>query len=121
ASTERACGPTATTRDQASRRAPIAAVAGITMPPDDRRSPASVSASHRIRSWSILIGALSADPDEPVAPADATDALLIGPSSGDLAEHDHQRDHADDRAGRLQDVVRARLARLRVDVVRLDL
>ena len=37
----RTCGPTATTRDQASRRAPIAAVAGITMPPLERRSPGS--------------------------------------------------------------------------------
>ena len=37
----------------------MAAVAGMTMPPDERRSPASVSDSHRMRSWSILIGVLS--------------------------------------------------------------
>src|SRR3954471_23107522 len=88
-STERACGPTATTRDQARRRAPMAAVAGITMPPDDRRSPASLSTSTRIRSWSILMGVLSF----------TTGTAL----RGDLADHDEQRDHADDPAGDLQD------------------
>ena len=39
-------------------RAPMAAVAGMTMPPEERRSPASLSTSTSTRSCSILIGAV---------------------------------------------------------------
>src|SRR3954470_23899012 len=50
----------ATTFDQASRRAPIAAVAGMTIPALDLRSPASGSTDTRTRSCSIWIGVFSA-------------------------------------------------------------
>src|SRR5687768_3912344 len=99
-STARACGPAATTRDQARRLPPIAAVAGMTMPPEDRRSPDSWSSSTRIRSWSILMGVLS-----------VTD---------DLAEDTQQDEDADGAPDDLEDVVGARLAGGRVDEVRLE-
>src|SRR6478735_9239545 len=102
-STARACGPTATTRDQASRRAPMAAVAGMTMPPLERRSPASWSSSTRIRSWSILMGVLSL-------------TVLLD----DLAGDDEERDDADGDARDLEDVVGAWLPGRPVHEVRLD-
>lgn len=37
----------------------MAAVAGMTMPPEERRSPASDPTSTSTRSWSILMGVLS--------------------------------------------------------------
>src|SRR5262245_44489689 len=77
----------------------MAAVAGMTMPPAERRSPASLSSSTRRRSCSILIGVLS-----------VTD---------DLADHAEQHDDADDTADDLEDVVGAGLAGGRVDEVRL--
>src|SRR4051812_21555371 len=114
-STARACGPTATTFDQASRRAPIAAVAGITMPPAERRSPDSRSSSTSSRSRSILIGVLS------VTLARVLPVLGGGcGSAGGPADHREQHDHAHHAADGPEDVVGARLARDRVDVVRPD-
>src|SRR5699024_3574209 len=49
------CGPAATTLPQ-TRRRPMLAVAGMTMPAEDLRSPDSGPGSSRIRSWSIRIG-----------------------------------------------------------------
>src|SRR4051812_14129491 len=50
----------ATTAAQESRR-PTAAVAGMTMPEVDRRSPASPSTETRTRSWSMRIARRSGD------------------------------------------------------------
>ena len=107
ASTARACGPTATTRDQASRRPPMAAVAGMTMPPDERRSPDSLSSSTRIRSCSILMGVLSFPSG-------------LGAQLATLRMKREQRDRADHAAGDLEDVVGARLPGRGVDEVGLD-
>ncbi|CAM5434863.1 hypothetical protein SFUMM280S_06484 [Streptomyces fumanus] len=57
-STVRTFCPTATTSAQASRR-PTAAVAGIRMPPPERRSPSLVSCRTSTRSCSIRMGSLS--------------------------------------------------------------
>src|SRR4051812_19784230 len=54
----RTFGPTATTSAHASRF-DICAVAGITMPPADRRSPSAAPNWTRTRSFSILIGSFS--------------------------------------------------------------
>src|SRR3954469_12088577 len=105
-STVRTCGPTAATRDQASRRPPIAAVAGITMPPVERRSPASESTETRTRSWSMRIGVLSA--------TDPSHRLLR-----EAAYDDHEDHEPDDGAAHLEDVVGARVA-VRVHEVRLQ-
>ena len=51
-STWRTLGPVATTSAQASPRATTEAVAGMRMPPPERRSP-SLSIETRTRSWSI--------------------------------------------------------------------
>src|SRR5699024_2370177 len=48
-------GPAATTLPQ-TRRRPMLAVAGLTMPAEDLRSPDSGPGSSRIRSWSLRIG-----------------------------------------------------------------
>src|SRR3954447_2606589 len=89
-------------RDQASRRPPIAAVAGITMPPLERRSPWS-STETSTRSCSIRIGVLSFS------------SVTAGASlSGHLADDDDERDEACDPPGDLEDVVGAGVA-LRVD------
>src|SRR5699024_6260255 len=52
---DRAGGPAATTWPQTGRR-PMLAVAGMTMPAEDLRSPDSGPGLSRIRSWSIRIG-----------------------------------------------------------------
>ncbi|EKX68548.1 antioxidant, AhpC/TSA family, partial [Streptomyces ipomoeae 91-03] len=57
-STVRTFWPTATTSAQARRR-PTAAVAGIRMPPPERRSPSAVSCRTSTRSCSIRMGNLS--------------------------------------------------------------
>src|SRR5689334_22437415 len=112
-SIDRACGPTAITSAQARRLPPIAAVAGMRMPPLERRSPASSSSSTRIRSCSILIGRLSPD----CAPTFVVAPLISG---GDLAHQDEQRDRSGDAADDLEDVVRAGSSAGGVDEVGLD-
>src|SRR5215213_4687831 len=108
-STARTCGPIAATRAQLSRLLPRAAVAGMTMPPLLRRSPASLSSCTRTRSWSIRTAVLS-----------VLMAFVRGGSSGrhaaDEDEHPDEREHAADH---LEDVVGARVA-VRVDEHALD-
>src|SRR3954451_15223585 len=103
--TVRACGPAATTRDHTRRREAIAAVAGITMPPAERRSPFSWSTSTRSRSWSILMGSF------------ADTATSVG---GDLADHGEQHRGSDHATDDLEDVGRPGLTGPQVDEVALD-
>src|SRR4029079_15025914 len=86
----------------------MSAVAGLNIPADERRSPLSWSISTRSRSWSILIGSLSA-------------TSRLDPSvGGDLAEHADQQYDADHSSGHLEDVRGARLPGAQVDEVALE-
>src|SRR5262245_14489110 len=75
----------AATLDQASRRAPSAAVAGMTMPPLLRRSPDSLSSCTSTRSCSIRIGVLSVM--ERTSARDAADQHDHGHEACDAARH----------------------------------
>src|SRR5689334_13190672 len=78
----------------------------MTMPPVERRSPASLSSSTSTRSCSIRIGLLS--PTSVSCPT----------SAGDATDHDEQADEPDHPADDLEDVLGARVAVL-VDERRL--
>src|SRR5690348_17277686 len=100
----------AATLAHANRCPPIAAVAGITMPADERRSPASLSSTTSTRSCNIRIGVFS-------APRAGPSCWLT--SARDLPQHHHRGDQAEHRSGHLDDVVHARPT-LRVDEVGLE-
>src|SRR3712207_4045133 len=99
-------------RAQPRRRFPRAAVAGITMPPLLRRSPASVSSWTRTRSCSIRTGVLS------VLTVAARRRRTA--SGRDAADEDEQAHEAEDAADDHQDAVGAGVA-VGVDEDRLEL
>src|SRR5690348_4253107 len=105
-----------TTRHQLSRLPPIAAVAGIRMPPLDLRSPASRSRTTRTRSCSIRIGSCFSPSVCLVV------RLVTRVLAGDLADQGEDHHEPDDPAGDLDDVVGARAVRVHEEALdRADL
>src|SRR4051794_21091474 len=79
----------------------------MTIPPDERRSPASLSTSTRIRSWSMRMGVFSV-------------MASVG-SAGDPADEGEQDHGAHHTADHLKDVLGPRLTREPVDEEALHL
>src|SRR3954447_1622439 len=107
--TWRTLGPTPRASPQTSRLA-TCAVAGMRMPPVDRRSPSSLRSATRTRSCSIMIGSfpgVSGTPitlPAPLSPAQFVQAGLVDPEVVRDLVHDGHRDLLDDVVDGVADV-----------------